>query len=102
MNLHNTKRLTDLENELTAAGGGDEGKQQGVRDGYTHTAIKWITSKALLKSAGDSAQCYMASRMGEVFGGEWIHVYVWLRPFAVHLNLSQRCSSAVPQYKIKS
>ena len=26
--------------------------------------------------------------MGEEFGGEWIHVYVWLSPFAVHLKLS--------------
>ena len=24
-------------------------------------------------------------------GGEWMHVYVWLSPFAVHLKLSQRC-----------
>ena len=31
--------------------------------------------------------------------GEWIHVYVWLSPFAVHLKLSQHCSSATPQYK---
>ena len=23
------------------------------------------------------------------FGGEWIHVYVWLSPFADHLKLSQ-------------
>ena len=23
--------------------------------------------------------------------GEWIHVYVWLSPFAVHLKLSQHC-----------
>ena len=22
-------------------------------------------------------------------GGEWIHVYVWLHPFALHLKLSQ-------------
>ena len=27
--------------------------------------------------------------MEEEFGGEWIHVYVWLNPFAVHLKLSQ-------------
>ena len=26
--------------------------------------------------------------MGEGFGGEWIHVYVWLGPFTVHLKLS--------------
>ena len=24
-------------------------------------------------------------------GGEWIHIYVWLSPFAVHLKLSQHC-----------
>ena len=24
-------------------------------------------------------------------GGEWIHVYVWLSPFAIHLKLSQHC-----------
>ena len=25
----------------------------------------------------------------EESGGEWTHVYAWLRPFAVHLKLSQ-------------
>jgi len=25
--------------------------------------------------------------MGGRFGGDWIHVYVWLSPFAVHLKL---------------
>ena len=29
--------------------------------------------------------------MGGEFGGEWIHVYVWLSPFGVRLNLSQHC-----------
>ena len=28
---------------------------------------------------------------GRGFGGEWIHVFVWLGPFAVHLKLSQDC-----------
>ena len=23
--------------------------------------------------------------------GEWIHAYIWLSPFAVHLKLSQHC-----------
>ena len=32
--------------------------------------------------------------MGEEFGGEWIHVYVWPSPFAVHLKLSQYYESA--------
>ena len=38
-----------------------------------------------------SAQCYTAAGVGAEFGGEWVHVYVWPRPFAVHLNLSQHC-----------
>ena len=25
--------------------------------------------------------------MGGEYGGEWIHVYAWLSPFAVHLEL---------------
>ena len=53
--------------------------------------FKWITKKALLDSTGNSAQGYEAAWMGGEFGEEWIHVYVWLRPFAVHLKLSQHC-----------
>ena len=33
--------------------------------------------------------------MGEEFGGEWIHVYVWLNPFSGHRKLSQCCESTV-------
>ena len=40
--------------------------------------------------------------MGGKFGGDWVHVYVWLNPFAIYLKLSQDCYSAKPQYKIKS
>ena len=47
--------------------------------------------KDLLYSTRNSAQCYVAAWMGREFGGEWIHVYVWLSPFAVHLKLSQCC-----------
>ena len=39
--------------------------------------------------------------MGEEFGGEWIHVYVWLSPSAVHLKLSYRYSSVILQYKLQ-
>ena len=35
-------------------------------------------------------------------GENWIQVYIWLSPLAVHLKLSQHCESAMPQYKIKS
>ena len=44
---------------------------------------------AHLYIVGNYVQCYMATWMGEEFGGEWIHVYVWLSPFPVHLKLSQ-------------
>ena len=34
------------------------------------------------------------------FGGEWMHVYVWLSPITVHLKLSIYCQLAMPQYKM--
>ena len=40
--------------------------------------LKWITNRDLLYSTGNSAQCYTAAWTGGEFGGEWIHVYVWL------------------------
>ena len=58
-------------------------------DRYTLLYLKWITNKVLLYSTGKSAECYVATRMGRESGGEWLHVYVWLSPFAVHLKLSQ-------------
>ena len=58
-------------------------------DMYTLLYLKWITSGDLLYNTWNSAQCYMAAWMGGEFGGEWIHVYVWLSPFTVHLKLSQ-------------
>ena len=60
-------------------------------DRYTLLCLKWITNKVLLKSTWNSAQCYVAARMGGEFGGEWIHVYVRLSPFTVHLKLSKCC-----------
>ena len=50
----------------------------------------------------NSAQCHAAAWMGQEFGGEWIHMHVWVSPSPVYLKLSQRCESAIPQYKIKS
>ena len=31
------------------------------------------------------------SLIGGEFGEEWIHVYVWLSAFAVHLQLPKHC-----------
>ena len=39
----------------------------------------------------NSAQCYETPWMGGEFGGEWLHVYAWLGPFAGRLKLSQYC-----------
>ena len=58
---------------------------------YTLLYSKWIANKDLLYSAWNSAQCWVPAWIGGEFGGEWIHVYVWLSPFAVHLKLSQLC-----------
>ena len=55
---------------------------------YTLLYLRWITNKDLLHNTGNSPQCYVDSWMGGEFGGEWIRVYVWLSPFAVHLKLS--------------
>ena len=43
---------------------------------------KWL-GETYCKHRELSAQCYEAAWMGEESGGEWIHVYVWLRPFAL-------------------
>ena len=57
-----------------------------------HTAMfKMDTDKELLYSTWNSVPCCVVARMGGEFWGEWIHLYVWLSPFAVHLKLSQYC-----------
>ena len=48
--------------------------------------------KDLLYSTGNSAQCCVAAWMGGEFGGEWIHIYVWLNPFTVQFSsVTQSC-----------
>ena len=63
-------------------------------DMYTLIYLQWITNKDLRYSLGNSAQCYMAGWRRVRFGGEWIHVHVWLSPFAVlkhHNIVNQLC-----------
>ena len=61
-------------------------------DGRVHAAIfKMDNPQDVLCSTWNSAQCYVAACMEGEFGGEGIHGYVWLSPFAVHLKLSQHC-----------
>ena len=58
-------------------------------DRYALLYLKWITNKDLSYSIRNSAQCYVAAWMRGELGGEWIHAYVWLRPFAIHPKLSE-------------
>ena len=59
-------------------------------DRYTLLYFKGINSKDLLYSTSNcSGLC--GSLDGRGAGGEWIHVYVWLSPFSVHLKVSQHC-----------
>ena len=57
-------------------------------DMYTLPYLKWITNKDLLYSTRNSSQCYVSAQMGREFWREWIHVYVWLSLFVVHLKLT--------------
>ena len=56
---------------------------------YTLLYLEWITNKDLLYSTGNSAQCYGLAWMGGEFGREWIHAYVCLNTFLIHLKLPQ-------------
>ena len=60
-------------------------------DMYTLLYLKCVTYKDLLYLIWNSDQCYVAVWMGGEFGRKWIHVYIWLSPFAVHLKLPQHC-----------
>ena len=64
-------------------------------DTYPLLYLKWITSKDLRCNTRNPTRCYVAAWMGGEFREEYLHVCVWLSPFAVHLKLSQLCSSAI-------
>ena len=90
----NRKRFIDLEKK--AYGCQREGYREGIAREfgtgmYTPLYLKWMTDKDLLYRTRNSSQCFVAVWMGGELRGEWIHVYVWLSPFAVHLKLSQHC-----------
>ena len=72
------KRLTDLENELMVEGEGIVRDFGNIMN--TLLYLNWITSKDLLYSTWNSAQCCVAAWVGGEFGGEETHVYVWPSP----------------------
>ena len=74
-----------------------EGWREGIvrefgTDMYILIYFKWM-NKNLLNNTWNYTQCYVVAWIGGEFGGEWIQVYVWLSPFAVHVKLSQHCLS---------
>ena len=100
-----THRLRERTYGCQGAGQGEGIVRKFGVDMYTLLYLKWITSKDLLCSTGNSAQGCMAAWMGGEFEGDWIHGYVWPSPFPVHLfvqQLSQHCYSAIPPYQTKS
>ena len=56
---------------------------------YTLLYLKWTPNRDLRYGTWNSAQCYVAAWMRQGIEGKWIHVYVWLNLFTVHLKLSQ-------------
>ena len=95
MNLYTKQEQPHRLREGTSGCRGEEWGEGTVRefgmDMDTLLYLTWRTSKDLLHSTGNSAQCHVAAWLGGEFGGEWIHVYVWLSSFAVHQKLSQHC-----------
>ena len=68
-------------------GGGRD--SQGVWDGHGHTAVFNMENQQ--GPAGQHRELCSVSRGsldGREFGEEWMHVHVWLSPFAVHLKLT--------------
>ena len=58
-----------------------------VRESIVCRGSKALESYSLY--SWNSAQCYVASRMGGEFRGEWTHVHILMSPFYVHLKQSQ-------------
>ena len=59
---------------------------------YTLLYLNWVTKKKkTFCTAHGTLLNVVTTWMRGGFGGEWIHVFVWLSPFTVHLKLSQHC-----------
>ena len=80
-------RLREQTYGCGAAGAGEGILREFGMDMYTQLYLKWMINQVLAHSTWGSAQCYVAAWMGGEFGEEWIHVYIQLNPFVVHLKL---------------
>ena len=80
----------DSEKENMVAGGGRD--SYGVWGGHVHTAVfKMDNQRGPTARHRELCSVLCGSLDGRGAWGEWMHVYVWLRPFAVHLKPSQYC-----------
>ena len=79
MNLQNRKRHRFRKQTYGCQGEGTVREFGKVM--YTLLFSKRITHEDLLSSTWNSIQCYVPAWMGGRFGGECIHVYVWVSPF---------------------
>jgi len=59
-----------------------------IQESHFNTNLKLRLKK---KKTNQGLAMLCGSLDGRGVWGEWIHVYVWLSPFAVHLKLLQRC-----------
>ena len=83
------QRLSDLENKLMVSGARDH---SGVWDRHVHTAIfKIYNQQGSTAEHREPCSVLCGSLYGRGVWGGWIHIYVWLSPFAVHLKWSQYC-----------
>ena len=92
-----SKETHRLREELMVAGGKDQGKEQLGSLGHAHTAVfKMDNQQGLTVEHRELCSMLCVSLNGRESGGEWIHVYEWLSPFAVHLNCHNIfCLSAI-------
>ena len=68
-----------------------------VCDGHVHSAIfKVDKQQEPTVQQRELCSMYEVAWTGGKFGGEWIHVYLWLNPYAVYLQLSQHCYKPYP------
>ena len=101
MNLLTKPKETHRLGEQTYRDRG-KGYIQSVGSTWTHCCISSGSPTRTYVEHMELCSTLCGSLDGRGFGGERIHVYVWLSPFTVHLKLSQHCLSAISQYKLKS
>ena len=58
--------------------------------------LESLISASCLEECKNDLTCYVVSCIGGELGEEWIHVYIRLSPFTVHLKLTTLLISYIP------